>query len=40
MKFKNKRTDVVLETTNDFVIEQLKKNEDYEVVKATKKEEK
>ena len=41
MKFKQINTGVLLETNNEFVIEQLKKSADYEEVKQfTKKEEK
>lgn len=40
MKFKQVNTGAILETNNDFVIEQLKKSADYEEVKQfTKKEE-
>ena len=40
MKFKQKNTGATLETNNAFVIEQLKKSDDYEEVKQfTKKEE-
>lgn len=40
MKFKQISTGVILETKNEFVIEQLKKSADYEEVKQfTKKEE-
>jgi hypothetical protein len=40
MKFKQKNTGAILETNNEFVIEQLKKSADYEEVKQfTKKEE-
>ena len=34
MKFKQINTGVILETKNEFVIEQLKKSADYEEVKA------
>ena len=38
MKFKNINTGVILETTNEFVIEQLKKSNEYvEVKEQTKK---
>ena len=37
MKFKNINTGVVLETTNEFVIEQLKKSNDYVEIKETTK---
>ncbi len=33
-KFKNKETGVILTTKNPFVIEQLKKSEDYKEVKG------
>lgn len=40
MKFKQLNTGAILETNNDFVINQLKKSADYEEVKEfTKKEE-
>ena len=40
MKFKQINTGAILETNNEFVIEQLKKSADYEEVKQfTKKEE-
>lgn len=40
MKFKQLNTGAILETNNEFVINQLKKSEDYEEVKQfTKKEE-
>ena len=40
MKFKQLGTGVILETNNEFVINQLKKSADYEEVKVfTKKEE-
>lgn len=32
MKFKNKTTGIILETDNEFVVEQYKKNENFEVV--------
>lgn len=38
MKFINKYTKAVLETDNEFVIEQMKKSDKYEELKATKKE--
>lgn len=40
MKFKQISTGVILETNNEFVIEQLKKSTDYEEVKKLTKEEK
>lgn len=41
MKFKQLNTGAILETNNEFVIEQLKKSADYEEVKVfTKKEDK
>ena len=39
MKFKQLGTGVILETNNEFVIEQLKKSTDYEEVKVLSKEE-
>lgn len=40
MKFKQINTGAILETNNEFVIEQLKKSADYEEIKEfTKKEE-
>jgi hypothetical protein len=38
MKFINKYTKAVLETDNEFVIEQMKKSAKYEELKVTKKE--
>jgi len=38
MKFKQINTGVILETNNEFVIEQLKKSADYEEVKLLSKE--
>ena len=38
MKFKQINTGVILETNNQFVIEQLKKSVDYEEVKLLSKE--
>ena len=41
MKFKQVNTGAILETSNEFVIEQLKKSTDYEEIKVlSKKEEK
>lgn len=37
MKFKNKTTGVILEVTNEFVLEQMKKSTDYEEIKETPK---
>ena len=37
MKFKNKTTGVILEVTNEFVLEQMKKSADYEEIKETPK---
>lgn len=38
MKFINKYTKAVLETDNEFVIEQMKKSDKYEELKVAKKE--
>lgn len=37
MKFKNKNTGVILDVTSVFVLEQIKKSNDYIEVKAEKK---
>lgn len=37
MKFKNKNTEVILDVTSVFVLEQMKKSNDYEKVKEEKK---
>ena len=38
MKFKNKTTGTILTTNNEFVIEQLKSDDNYELVVEKKKE--
>lgn len=37
MEFKNKHTGVILKITNEFVLEQIKKSNDYEEIKIEKK---
>lgn len=39
MKFKQVNTGAILETSNEFVIEQLKKSTDYEEIKVLSKKE-
>ena len=38
MKFKNKTTGVILTITNDFVLEQMRKSNDYEEINEVRKE--
>ena len=38
MRFKNKSTGVIIGTSNEFVIEQMKKSAKYEELKVAKKE--
>lgn len=38
MKFKNKQTGVILDVINKFVLEQIKKSNDYEEIKEVKEE--
>ncbi len=37
MDFRNKRTGVIVKVTNQFVLEQIKKANDYEEIKPEKK---